>query len=209
MIPRRRRGSGCGPGCLFQVTASLALGAVLVLAISGIFMPWGFYLGGTFHLVTGWQGTATVRTATGDYALTIWMTPSGRSRLSGFPTFTGNGSLCTPRGERFRLSLYGVILARSGRDTDGKEMRIDLYHRPVFWSITGNMSGRPRLTLRGRWQNPDLVMNDGGTLSMAFLPDGRVYDGTPRNQPRARETVPVVFHYVPWSWSAPACAATH
>jgi hypothetical protein len=61
----------------------------------------------------------------------------------------------------------------------------------LLW--TGNWD-RPRLTLRGRWQNPDLVMNDGGTLSAAFLPDGRLYDGPPRNQPRAREPLPVVFH---------------
>jgi hypothetical protein len=58
---------------------------------------------------------------------------------------------------------------------------------------------RPRLTFRGRWQNPDLVMDDEGSLSRAFLPDGTVYRGPARNQPRTGKPVTVVFHAVPWS----------
>jgi hypothetical protein len=45
---------------------------------------------------------------------------------------------------------------------------------------------RPRFDLHGAWHNPDLVMDDHGTLSTAFLPDGRVYLGPSRNQPTAR-----------------------
>jgi hypothetical protein len=33
---------------------------------------------------------------------------------------------------------------------------------------------RPRLDLRGHWQNPVLVMSDGRSISRKFLPDGRV-----------------------------------
>jgi len=95
----------------------------------------------------------------------------------------------------------------TGRDTDGKPMQIDLRQRQPFWSINGT-TDRPRLTLRGKWQNPDLVTNDGGTLSLAFLPDGRLYDGPGRNLPHARETLPVVFHGLPWTtmtWGGDGC----
>jgi len=185
----------------------LAAAGAVTLAAQWILMPWGFYLGGSLHPYPGWQGTATVHASSGDYVLTIWMYPTGRSRLSGNPTFTGNARLCTPRGERFALRLYASMLEHAGRDTNGKPMQIDLRERQPFWSTTGS-AARPRLTLRGKWENPDLVMSDGGTLSVAFLPDGRLYDGPGRNLPHARETLPVVFHGLPWTtmtWGGDGC----
>jgi len=178
----------------------LAFGVVLVLVINWIFMPWGFFLGGAFHPVPGWQGTARVRAPSGEFVLTVWLYPSGISRLSQAPTFNGSATLCTPLGERFALRVYAVMLEPAGRDTDGKPMRIELRHRPRFWWFTGTTDERPRLTLKGRWQSPNLVMNDGGTLSISFLPDGRLFDGKPRDQPSARETLPFVFHEVPWTY---------
>jgi hypothetical protein len=46
-------------------------------------------------------------------------------------------------------------------------------------------------------------MDDSGTLSRAFLPDGTVDRGPARNQPAAGKTVPIVLHEIPWSrWFA-------
>jgi hypothetical protein len=132
------------------------------------------------------------------------MSPTRGGRTFNYPSFAGTATLCTPRGERYSLRLRAYMLEHPGTDTNGKEMRIELYRRPWYWSLTGLWDRRPSLTVRGRWQNPDFVANDAGTLSIAFLPDGRLYDGPTGRQPRARETVPIVIHEVPWVWS-PQC----
>jgi hypothetical protein len=55
---------------------------------------------------------------------------------------------------------------------------------------------RPSLELRGYWQNPNLGMDDNGSISRAFRPDGHVYLGHYRNRPyaprlfRSRSTKP-------------------
>jgi len=42
--------TGC-LGCLWQVGLVLFLGVVLVTALTGLFYPWAFYLGGKFHIM--------------------------------------------------------------------------------------------------------------------------------------------------------------
>ncbi|HEX6463547.1 MAG TPA: hypothetical protein VFZ98_03815 [Vicinamibacterales bacterium] len=167
-----------------------------------VFYPWSFYFGGKSHLLPVWEGTARLHSSSGDYTLYLWMSPSRGGRTFNFPAFRGRASLCTPRGERYSLWLRAWMSEHPGTDTNGKEMRIELYRRPWYSGLAGTWDHRPQLTLRGRWQNPDFVANDGGTLSIAFLPDGRVYDGPVQRQPRARETLPVVLHEAPWRWLA-------
>ncbi len=194
---RRRRGCGC-LGCLPQLFVLIVLGVVLVVGIDWVFAPWGFFLGGTFRPLPVWQGIAHIRASSGDYVLYVWLSPGPGGRTYNYPSFSGTGALCTPRGERFPMKVRAYMFEHPGRDTNGKEMRLEVYYRS-FWAAFNGAPNRPELTLRGRWQNPDLVMNDGGTLSRAFLPDGQAYTGPPAQQPRARETVPVVFHEVPWT----------
>jgi len=55
------------------------------------------------------------------------------------------------------------------------------------------------LTFRGRWQNPNLVVDDGGTLTRAFLPDNTVYHGPSSRQPQPRETLSLTLHEIPWT----------
>jgi hypothetical protein len=200
-----RARAGC-LGCIGRMLGILLLGvaagSVLVIAIDWVFAPWSFYLGGRFHVLPLWAGSARVHSAAGDYTLYLWLSPSRGGRTFNFPAFKGWAYLCTPRGERYPLRLYASMFEHPGTDTNGRELRIDLSTRRGFWSWNGDT--RPRLTLKGRWQNPNLVMTDGGSLSVAFLPDGRLFDGPPRNQPRAREAVPVVIHEAPWTWS-PGC----
>jgi len=194
----RRVRRGC-LGCLGQLALLFVLGAAAITAIDFVFAPWSFYFGGNFHVVPVWQGAARLHASSGDFTLYLWMSPTPGGRTFNLPAFRGWGALCTPRGERYPLRVSAGMLEHPGTDTNGKEMRIELYRRPWYWAWTGTWDRRPRLTLRGRWRNPDLVMDDGGTLSIAFLPDGRLYDGPVKDQPRARETLQVVLREVPWT----------
>jgi len=204
---RRRTRLGCGLGCLTQTLLVFALTAAVMVAAQWVFASWAFFLGGHFHPIPVWQGIARTHAPSGDFVVYVWFTPSGHSRVSNLTTFTGGGTVCSPRGERFSLTLYAVVTEHHGRDTNGAPVRIEMHRRP-WYSIIGTWHHRPRLKLSGRWQNPDLVMNDDGTLSQAFLPDGRLYDGPPSRQPAARESLPLVFHETPWTLVAPGCQAS-
>lgn len=174
-------------------------GVVLIAAIDAVFAPWSLYLGGSFHPVPGWQGIGTMHTSAGDYVLYLWMTPqpNGRGSLYYYPYFRGWAYLCTPRGERFPLRLSAGLNEHPGTNTNGMAMHISMYWRP--WSYVFRSDTRPRLELRGKWQNPSLVMDEGGTLARAFLPDATVYRGPARSQPRLGAPVPIVLHEVPWT----------
>jgi hypothetical protein len=193
----RARPLGCLTGCLTRLVLGLIVGAVLLVAIDAVFAPWSFYLGGRFHPLPLWQGVGTMHSASGDYVLYVWMSPAPGGRTFNFPYFSGYGYLCTPRGERYALRLSASMNEHPGTNTNGKAFQIGLYQRR--WNYSWTLEGRPRLAFRGRWQNPDLVMDDGGTLSRAFRPDGTVYLGPPRNQPAARETLSIVLHEAEWS----------
>jgi hypothetical protein len=193
-----------------QCTLVLVLAGVAILAADWLFYPWAFYLGGHAHAIPYWYGGATLGGPGGDYVLYVSMSPSRPSRGTigrRLPNVDGDGYLCTPRGERFPMHVYGVFQESLGRDSSNAAMRMEVYRRPWYFSLAGDWDRRPRLTLRGRWQGPDLVMDDGGTLSAGFLPDGRLYDGPARNQPKPGAPVPVVFHEMPFMLATPACPA--
>jgi len=61
----RKRRTGC-LGCLWQLVVLLTLGSVLLIAITGVFYPWAFYLGGKFHIVPMWYGWGTAHAQSGD-----------------------------------------------------------------------------------------------------------------------------------------------
>jgi len=188
---------GCLVRLLLQLVSFIAAGVVFVIALDAVFAPWSLRLGGGLHL-PGWQGIGTMHGDAGDYTLYIWLTPqpNGRGALFHFPYFRGWGALCTPRGERFPMRLSAGMREHPGTDTNGMAMDLSMYSRP--WNYVFTSDDRPRLSLHGRWQNPDLVMDDGGTLARAFLPDGSVYRGPARNQPRLGKPAPIVLHPVSW-----------
>ncbi len=43
-------------GCVVQVLAALVLGVVVLLGVMAIVAPWGFYMGGHFHIIPQWTG---------------------------------------------------------------------------------------------------------------------------------------------------------
>ena len=207
-LPRlaaRKARTGC-LGCLWQCAVVLVLGAVLVLAATGIFYPWAFYLGGKFHIVPGWQGWGTAHTQNGDYLL--WLrfqpTPSG-SKMYLDTNLTGNAYVCTPRGENIRLKLGGSMRKHLNLSTDGEAISFYMYYRP--WNGAFITERRPRLELRGNWRDPNLVMDDQGSITRAFQPDGTVYRGHGPNRPYAKNSVPITLAQGPYSDFENACKA--
>ena len=203
--PRR----GCLPGCLAQSVAALALGLVLVYALYGLLAPWSFYLGGdSFHFIPGWSGWGNMHSKSlGDFALYVRILPGFRgSRMYAASNLTGNAWLCTPRGETFRMKLGGGMRAHLPANTNGEKISLYMLNWPPF---TGGFltDHRPNISFRGQWQNPNIVLDDHGSLDWAFLPDGSVYRGHSSTYHPAREVVPLSLHPGSWSDFKAACSA--
>jgi hypothetical protein len=104
-IPITKARTGC-LGCLWQVGLVLFLGVVLATALTGLFYPWAFYLGGKFHMMPIWQGWGRAQAKSGDYLLWVQLEPTPQgSRIIPHSNLRGIGYLCTPRAEQFRLHL--------------------------------------------------------------------------------------------------------
>ena len=192
----KKRGLGCFSGLLVLCV----LGSVGVLGIDALFAPWSFYLGGKFHILPYWQGWGRMHTkSSGDYLLYVLLTSPGPSRYHAY--MSGTGELCTPRGERFRLRLGANMDKNIGTDLEGQSIWIYMYHRPRFWS---NPDRRPHLDLHGKWQNPDIVMNDGGTLLTEFAPDATLY--APGKRPARNEVLQLTLKQGSWNDYDSACA---
>ncbi len=70
-------------------------------------------------------------------------------------------------------------------------MYLYMHYRPVFPTSSGN--DRPGLELYGKWEGPNLVMEDHSSLARAFLPDGSVDHGSRKNLPWMIEQVPITL----------------
>ena len=66
---------------------------------------------------------------------------------------------------------------------------------------------RPSLELRGNWNNPNLEMQDGGSISRNFEPDGTLYAGHSPSHPYNRETLQATLPEGSKSHFETACAA--
>src|SRR5215470_15423917 len=88
-LARRKPRAGCF-GCLFQLLLISAFGAVLIVLITAVFAPWGFYLGGSFHIIPYWQGWGTLPAKSGKYLLFVRFepTPNG-SKVMPHPSVKG------------------------------------------------------------------------------------------------------------------------
>ena len=204
---RRRSKSRFGClGCLVQCALILALGGVLLVAIIAVFAPWGFYLGGKFHWLPQWQGVGTMHAKSGKYVVYVYFypTPSGQ-RIVPESAVKGQGYLCSPRHEIFRMTLGGSMRRGLNLNTDGEKIGFYMHYRPI-WNST-SAEHRPRLELRGHWQNPNLVMDDDSSIQRAFAPDGTVYRGTGQSRPYKGEIIPVTFQPGSYSDFKAACNA--
>lgn len=198
-VPRRP-----GSGCLVQVLGAFALGVVLVLAIYAVFAPWAFYMGGHFHLNPQWTGWGRMHSnIAGDYVLYVSISPrtGGRGTYRAVPHIKGQGFLCTPPGERYRLRVGGDFGKTSGTDLQGKSAYLYMNNYTAFSSSTA-----PSLEFRGKWNNPDLVLDDHGSINRAFDPDGVLARNT-HMRPYIQEVVPLTLHEGIRSDFDAACAA--
>jgi hypothetical protein len=201
---RPRKRSGC-LGCLPRFLLLIALGCVAFILITAVFAPWGFYLGGGFHILPYWQGWGTLQTTSGKYAIFVRFQPrpSG-SRIMPGPSVGGAAYLCTPRGERFYMKLGGGMRRGIGLSTDGEKISLYMSSRSSFWANL-NSDYRPRIELRGQWHNPNIVMDDHGSISRAFEPDGTVSSGHDAHRPYPGPIVPVTLVPGPYSDFEAAC----
>lgn len=115
--------------------------------------------------------------------------------------------LCTPRGERFSLKLYGGAPGHLWRRMeDGHEFNLRLFRRVRLALSTNSMVADPRLQLSGHWRGPSLVMDDEGSFARKFNSDGTL-NSERESGPKAATAVPITFNEEHWGLiSPPACA---
>ncbi len=193
-------------GCLGGLLAVTVLGAVVYFGILAVFAPWSFFMGGEFHLIPGWWAWGRVHSPVeGDYFLYVQLDPWTRGRR--VAPLKGWGYVCSPRGEITALGLYAYMPRPPWLDTDidGTRMSVDMSRRPSFWSFSNDR--RPEIHLRGQWHNPALELDDGGSISRAFTPEGLPYLGPRKGQPKTRWTGHVSLRAGSYSDFAAACQA--
>lgn len=196
--PGRRKS---GPGCAVQVLGALLLGGVVLLAVMAIVAPWGFYMGGHFHLIPQWSGWGQMHSKlAGDYALFVTFSPK-TGRGLGLTHVSGNGVICTPRGEKFKLRLAGDFENPHGTNLQGKTVHL---YASNYSALSGSTA--PSLDFRGRWNNPDLVLDDHGSLTRAFDPGGSLA-ANQHMRPYMQEVVPLTLHEGSHADFDAACAA--
>lgn len=182
-----------GVGCLTRLVLIFVLVGAVMWAALWVFAPWGFYMGGRFHWYPSWQGWGRLHSnsAGGDYAIYIYIYPK-TGRGYGTTHVAGTGLLCTPRGERFNLIVGGDFEKHIGRDTNGKTASFYIYNRTLVSRIVGN-DARPSLELRGKWNNPDLVLDDHSSIQRAFDHNANLYP-THASRPYMGEVSQITLH---------------
>jgi hypothetical protein len=176
-------------GCVAQFWIMVGAACLFLLAFQALFMPWGFYLGGHFHLIPMWQGMGTAHAANGrDYIVFVSIYPNVRSPGRYDTSLTGNGYLCTPKGEKLRMKAGAGMDKHLPLNTQGKSIHIWM-HRTGTWNTTINTDYRPSISFEGKWGNDEIPVDDKNSLGRAFNADGSVYNG---HSPTRGPTFPAV-----------------
>jgi hypothetical protein len=182
------------------ILLALACGALL-LGIDAVFTPWAFFMGGHFHINPKWTGWGRMHSnIAGDYVIYMSISPYfGRGRS--LTDITGKGALCTQRGDNYPLNVGGSFQSHPGTDLQGKTAIIYAHN---YSKRTGRYD--PSLEFHGKWNNPDLVLDDHGSISQAFDPGG-VLARNPHKRPDTQEVVPLTLHEGTRADFDAACAA--
>jgi hypothetical protein len=201
-VPRPRKS---GSGCLLSIVYLSFFAFIVVFVVTAIVAPWGFFMGGRFHIYPQWTGWGKLHSKiAGDYVLYVTISPStgGRGgRGGGAPHVRGNAVLCTPRGERYKLRVGGDFERNPGINLQGKTAVLYAYNYSYF-----SGSNAPSLELRGKWNNPDLVLDDQGSINRAFDPGGALVTNS-HKRPYMQEVVPLTLHEGSRADFDTACAA--
>jgi len=188
-------------GCVVQVLGALVFGAVVLGGVMAIVAPWGFYMGGHFHIIPQWTGWGQMHSkVAGDYAVLVTFSPK-TGRGLGLTHVSGNAVICTPRGEQYKLRLAVDFQNPHGTDLQGKTAHLYASNYSTFSGSTA-----PSLDFRGKWSNPDLELNDGGSLNRAFDPGGALVTNR-HMRPYMQEVVPLTLHEGRRADFDAACAA--
>ena len=188
-------------GCVVQVLGALVLGVVVLMGIMAVFTPWGFYMGGHFHIIPSWTAWGQMHSKiAGNYAVLVTFSPKTGRHL-GLTHVSGNAVICTPRGEQYKLRLAGDFGKPSGTDLQGKTAHLYMNNYSTFSGSTA-----PSLDFRGKWDNPDLVLDDGGSLNRAFDPGGALVTNH-HMRPYKQEVVTLTLHEGSHADFSAACAA--
>lgn len=191
-----------GRNLLLKLAALAVVAFGLPFALDAVFAPWAYFMGGHFHLNPKWAGWGRMHSnISGDYAIYITIAPSfGRGQS--FTDIAGKGALCTQRGDNYRLSMAGSFEEGSGVDLQGRTATI--YPHNYIRKNMGHYD--PSLEFRGKWNNPDLVLDDQGSINQAFDPDGGL---AKKNHARSdkQERVSLTLHEGSRSDFDAACAA--
>jgi hypothetical protein len=197
-------------GCLgqFFLVLLVLVGGLLVYA--GLY-PWAFFMGGSFHPSGGWQGWGRMKSRTaGDYLLYVQIGPAKHSRhssgasLTSSTSLSGSAYLCTPKGERFDLTLGGGMPRDVYVNSLGKPITVYMSKREI---LPLGQTSRLRFTLQGHWEQGQLVADDHKTLSAAFLPGGTLRQQGSTVLPSQTEDIPVILHEGSYSEFNAACGA--
>ena len=114
-------------------------------------------------------------------------------------------NVCTPRGEQIQLRLVGSMRPGLHTSFDGEAIALDLHYWQAFRSLFG-ADRRPSFELYGQWRNPNLVLDDRGSLAVAFMPDGSVNRG---HLGTRSEPVTITLHEGSFSEFEGACSPHH
>ncbi len=157
-------------GCLSSLIVVALLGVAVVYGVVLVTSPWAFHIGGRFTPLLYWSGYGELHTKGGTYPLYVSIFPSShfsRLHLDGIrPTggLQGFGALCTSRGTVQRMELSGTIYG-GYRSTDDSLISLRVLER---WNRLSPPGSRGYFDLYGRWQGPQLVMNDRGRIGATF-----------------------------------------
>jgi hypothetical protein len=182
----------------------LVIGVPIFFGIVALLAPWNFYYGGHFHASASWQGIGTLHSdaAGGDYTMWIRLSPT----IPGYrkSPLRGVAYLCTPHGERFSLTLGGLMPRNHGTDLTGVPLHLYMNNHHLFWSLNGD--DRPNLNLYGSFGDSVLNMEDRGGLAHAFGPDGKLLPRQGASRPSKAENIKVTFkESSSWTLGRPAC----
>jgi len=147
----------------------LVLCGAVVYGVIGITNPWAFHIGGRWTPLLYWSGSGNLATEHGSYPLYISFFPASHFshlQLDGLrPTggLQGSGWLCTAPGVTQYLKLSGTIYG-GWQSTDKSIIAFRVLEPKVL--DVGQRRGY--FDLYGRWQGPQLIMNDRGRYSNPF-----------------------------------------
>lgn len=134
-------------------------------------VPWAFHMGGRWTPLLTWTETGQLVTKGGvAYPLFVMLYPSPHfSKLhldSERPTggVQGSACLCTGSGESQYLKLSGTIY-NTWKSTEGSLMALRLLELTIL-DVGQKRAGF--FDLMGRWEGPELVMEDRGAWSHPF-----------------------------------------